>query len=267
MKRFLSILKISILEKLEYRSEFISTVLLELASLVLQMFLWKLIISESGSVAGYNYEKILAYYVLTKIFDTLSLGGRKIFKTFLKHIAKGDLSNNLIKPFSTKAYYIIQGLGYQIVSSFIQSLILILFLMIDSSVRGILYINPTTIAYILIYIVLITVFNLIFHLCFSTIGFWTTSGNGIRVMLMITTRILKGSLFPIDIAPMWFVNLMKILPFMYTGFFPAKLLLGSIETKDVLWGIINLSIYSVIFFILTKILWKKGLKVYDSVGK
>lgn len=266
MKKLFTIFKIAVLEKLEYRGELISDAFIELYSFILQLFLWRLIIGEHKSVGGYDYAGLVLYYVFTRIFDSLSLGGRKLSKDFMKGILKGDLSNLLLKPFSPKIFYILRGFAFQFVQSILQTMILLGFLFVSGFPIFTKAFTIVDAIMIFFYIIFITIFNMLFYLTISCISFWTESGSGVRSIITLILRILKGNLFPLDIAPSWFINLMKFLPFMYTGFYPTKIILSDENIVGMIRGILILILFSIVLFFVSKSLWAKGMKKYDSVG-
>jgi ABC-2 type transport system permease protein len=79
-------------------------------------------------------------------------------------------------------------------------------------------------------------------------------------------RILKGNWFPLDLAPMWFQNILSILPFQYSLFYPIKIITSYIPIENHIKGILVLVFSIILLMVIIRYLWFKGIKRYDSVG-
>ncbi len=266
MKKAFTIFKNSVLEKLEYRGEIISGVIISLAGLLLQLFLWNKIMLENGEVSGYDYNKIVVYYLMVSAWESVNLAGRKLAKSFMRDVNSGGFSSILMKPIKPQVFYISTALGFQFVRSIIEFTLFGLPILININWRNVLDLSFANISLLSLYVIFITLFSLAFYSCVAYIIFWLESGNGFRNIVSQILRIVKGNLFPLDIAPIWFQSILRNLPFMYMGFYPAKILLGDVTFIDGVKGLVILFIYTIIFSLFAKLLFRSGIKIYDSVG-
>ena len=85
-------------------------------------------------------------------------------------------------------------------------------------------------------------------------------------MIMQIIGILRGSWFPLDLAPLVFQRIISFLPFYYVAFYPVKILTSVTTGQENLRGIAILMVYIFLFGLGAAVLWKRGLKIYSAVG-
>jgi ABC-2 type transport system permease protein len=98
-------------------------------------------------------------------------------------------------------------------------------------------------------------------------AFWTDDVWATRFLFgVIFLEFFSGAFFPIDILPNWLVSIFNLTPFPYLIFFPLKIWLEQVDTDQIL-NIFLISIaWLIIFYILAKLLWRKGVKNYGAYG-
>src|SRR3990167_614794 len=104
MKKYLQVFKISFQQEFAYRLNFIMWRVRNVLQIFLIFFLWDTVFSDpSRSVFGYDRSKILTYVFGVIIVRSLVLSARGMDVT--GDIAKGDISNYLVKPISYFKYW------------------------------------------------------------------------------------------------------------------------------------------------------------------
>ena len=104
MKKYWSVFKISFQQEFAYRLNFIMWRVRNVLQIFLIFFLWDTVFSDpSRSVFGYDRSKILTYVFGVIIVRSLVLSARGMDVT--GDIAKGDISNYLVKPISYFKYW------------------------------------------------------------------------------------------------------------------------------------------------------------------
>jgi len=64
----------------------------------------------------------------------------------------------------------------------------------------------------------------------------------------------------------FFVNVSYFLPFAYTIYVPVQLYLGKISFAEGLRGLAIEILWLVALYIIIKVVWRLGLRKYESVG-
>jgi len=104
MKKYFSVFKISFQQEFVYRLNFIMWRLRNVMQIFLVFFLWDTVFSDPKRVVfGYDREKILTYVFAILIVKAFVLSARAV--DVAGDIARGDLTNYLLKPVSYFKYW------------------------------------------------------------------------------------------------------------------------------------------------------------------
>jgi len=264
MKKYFYIFQTTIQTYLEYRAEIATKLLLALVGLGMTLFLWQTVMDENGAVGGYDFPKIVAYYLLITIFS--SIQGKSVAKHLEKFVREGTLSALLLSPHSVFLNLLSREVA-QILFQF--AIAIVIFsspFLLFQNIREKLITSPFTVGWMVVYIIFIISFNFVFNFFLGCWSFWVVRSSGIRNVIMQTIGILRGSWFPLDLAPVVFQKIVSFLPFYYVAFHPVKILTSVTTSQENFRGIIILMVYTMVFGMGAAVLWKKGLKIYSAVG-
>jgi ABC-2 type transport system permease protein len=264
MKKYLIILKTSLLTELEYRGLFISDLVIHLIGIGMTYFVYSYIVSEQGQIGRYDLETMLVYYILSVFF--INSFGTSTIKRLERSINQGGLSILLQKPLKPILSLLFRELGQRFVTYVIGFIVILIPIIAIPQLQNSLYLSWLNIFLVIIIVLLANIFLFFFNFLLGTLAFWLKSISGVRNIAWNIVNILRGSWFPIDIAPVFVQSLLSYLPFQYALYYPIKMLTTQEHDPDYLKGVIVLLSFSFLFFILTQLLWKKGLKKFSAVG-
>ena len=77
---------------------------------------------------------------------------------------------------------------------------------------------------------------------------------------------LSGQMAPLTLFPAPIQVLAAVLPFRWMISFPAELLLGRLTPLDTLTGLGAQMAWVVLAFVLMRIMWRAGIRIYSAVG-
>jgi len=264
VKKYLQTLKQSFLNYFEYRGSILSSMLMGFLGLVFSYFIWRKIFLENETVGVYNLNSLITYYLLARIFA--GFFNERVTRHYEKWIKEGDLSNILLKPVNPNIYLFSKELGSRI---FVTCLTMIIFLIPVILIRDLrlnIILNLSKLLWLLAFIVLSNIFLFLFYWSLGCLAFWMTTTAGLRNVTLNLLRILRGSFFPLDLAPVMLQKIFSFLPFQYALFYPLKLLTENKTLPENLKGIYILLVFILTFYTLSLFLWRKGLKTYESIG-
>ncbi|MEB3337851.1 MAG: ABC-2 family transporter protein [Leptolyngbyaceae bacterium] len=95
-------------------------------------------------------------------------------------------------------------------------------------------------------------------------AFWTERASAIEQFWFLFYLFLSGLIAPLETFPPLVREIVMWTPFPYMVYFPASLLVGL--PVNVGQGLLVMSGWGVVFFILNRWLWNKGLKQYSGMG-
>ncbi len=266
MTKYWQIFKISFQQEFVYRLNFIMWRFRNVMQIFFTFFLWNAVFSDSQRfVFGYNRASILTYIFGLIVVRSIVLSIRSI--DVAGEIARGDLTNILLKPISYFRYWLIRDISSKALNLIFATVeIAFLFLILRPEFffqRNFIYI----VFFILAIIIAIVLYFLLVFL-FSMPTFWFPhQAWGFMFLLFIFSDLLGGGVFPIDILPGYLQKIIYFSPFPYLLYVPIGIYLGKFEFFLTLRFLI-VSLFWVGFLtLLNERIWRKGLEIYRAEGR
>lgn len=265
MKKYWTIIKNEFQRQFAYRISIASFSLGNVLEIVAQIIIWTVIYQGVDEIRGYSQKEMMSYVVVGWFF--LFVSSNYNFENYIaRDIHQGTLSNLIIKPISYLKYIVVVSLGRIMVALFfvlfVQSVLIFSFLH-----SHIVLPSDPRVWIILIFMLLGSYFiKLFISILIGTISFWTIEINGIFFSLNVVSKFFSGAYFPINLLPALFINISLFFPFAYTFYVPLQLYLGRLSVGQGAKALGVELIWLFLLYGLTKLVWKKGLKKYESVG-
>lgn len=266
LSKYVAAAKISWANGFVYRLNFVMWRVRNVVQILAVYFLWATITQNGPNQFGYSQAELLTYILGSSILRAIVFSSRSTDAQ--SEISSGDLNNYLVKPLNYFQYWFFRDFAdkaLNIAFSIIEVTILILIL------KPPLFIQ-TNIPTLLVFIA-VTFLSMIVYFYFSMIvsmtTFWYVEHNGWaqRFLSFVLLETLAGGLFPLDILPTIIFNILKFLPFVYFLFTPLQIYLGRLWGTDLLIAVAIMSGWAVVFWLITKLMWNKGLKIYGAYGR
>ena len=267
MQKFWSIFKISFQQEFAYRFNFLLWRLRNVIQILVFFFIWDAVLPKNNSsLFGYDRSQIFTYAFVLIVVRAIVFSVRS--NDIAGQIANGDLSNMLLKPVNYFHYWIARDVIYKAINIFFGSIeagVLILFLKPNVFLQtNALYFW----AFVLSLIIAIYIFFNILMLT-SFAPFWVPeiAWGAQFLVTVVASEFLSGATFPIDVFPNVIYQILRFTPFPYLIFIPIKIYLGNFDYHLVLQSLLIGFLWCVILAKLSNFVWKKGLKVYEGVGR
>jgi ABC-2 type transport system permease protein len=127
--------------------------------------------------------------------------------------------------------------------------------------------SPEVYFWFLLFLVLALFLYFYINFTLSVVAFWIDEVWAARWLLgIILLEFFAGAFFPIDILPIWLVKIINLTPFPYLVFLPLKVWLQQIPPVEIPQKILICLIWTIVFWQLSKNLYKEGLKSYGAFG-
>lgn len=264
MKKYSIIIKNEIQRQFTYRANIAAYAFGNIAELVALTVIWTIVYRNIDTIKGYSAHEMISYVVFAWFFSFLTTT-YAFEANVARDIHTGTLSNLLVKPQSYIRYMIAVGTG-RITIAFL--IVLVQGAIVFSFFRNTLIFSldlPTIL--LLICMLIATYFiNLFLSIIIGFIAFWTMEINGTYYSLKIFSKFMSGTFFPISLLPLFFAKASYFLPFVYTIYIPIQLYLGKISFAEGLRGLAIEMVWLVVLYVIIKIVWRAGLRRYESVG-
>jgi ABC-2 type transport system permease protein len=268
-RKYFTIFRISLIERLTYRSDFLIASALRLLPMVTTILLWSAVYAGSKSgkdsnIGGFRLEEMIAYLLLVHISRMFSsmpglAGGISL------DIREGTLKKYLLQPLDMLGYLIVYRVAHKIayiVTSFVPYAIL--FLLCHKYFDRLP--DATTFAAYILSLLLAFAVGFYFEACIGMVGFWLLEVTSLLYIVNTLNYFISGHMFPLDLLPGPIAGVLKLLPFQYMAYFPAAVFLGKVEGAALWQGLATEAAWAGGLLVLSRTLFRVGLKRYSAYG-
>jgi ABC-2 type transport system permease protein len=269
--KYLNILRISLIERLTYRGDFLLGTVLRFLPMITTILLWSAIFAGADDttdgekrLAGFTYEEMIAYLLLVHISRMFSsMPG--LAAGIARDVREGTLKKYLLQPIDMIAYLLSYRTAHKV--AYIATTCLpyaVLFYLC----RGFFREWPGTwnfLAYVASLLLGFLV-GFFFETCIGMVGFWFLEVTSLLYVVNTLNFVVSGHMFPLDLMPKPWPRLLKVLPFQYLAYFPAAVFLGKVKGEQLAQELLIEAAWVLALFLLSRWLYRLGLRRYSAYG-
>lgn len=260
------VLRIALEERLAYRGDFALGTLMRFLPIITQIFLWWAVFDAiSGKLVGYSFEDMVAYYLLSMLARAFSsMPG--LASTVAKQIRDGEIKKFIIQPVDMVGFLLLSRVAHKIAYYTVATLpfIFVFFLCRGYFTEG--WPPLGNLAAFVVSLLLAFLLGYFMDLCIGLIGFWFLEVSSLLFVYMLLNFFLSGHMFPIDMLPEPWAQLVSLLPLKYLAYFPAAVFLGKVPSESLAWELSLEVVWLCVFIALARWMYAKGLKRYSGYG-
>ena len=181
---------------------------------------------------------------------------------FEREIVDGKLSFRLLQPLDPVWHHIWSHLGERFARlPFIVGLVALFFLLYPSAFW---VPNLGTLGLFAIASFCALALQFLIQYTLAMFAFWTEKASSIQEVIFLVNLFLSGAIAPLELFPPEMRSIALWTPFPYIINFPASIITGL--KVDLLHSFGMILMWLVIFSIVNRWLWRKGLKQYSGMG-
>jgi ABC-2 type transport system permease protein len=250
---------------LEYRANFLLSLLSAAYPIVIQVFMWTAIYGSSGEavIYGYTYRQMLTYTFLAGLVARVVRTGFEY--DIMEDIKNGKFSQFLVQPLGYFPYRLFAYLGQKLPNLGMILIILVAVLFALSAFEIVALSISTTLVF-LVTLALAVILNFLIFYCFSAVAFWIVEIGFLFEGIRIVTILLSGGIFPLEVFGARFVQAMSLLPFKYTVSYPINVINGAMSPAQIAQGLLTQCFWIAACWGLAHYLWRLGGRRYVAVG-
>lgn len=263
VRKYAAIAKIYLKAQFIWRADTIFNMLFTITKVIFAYLLWGIIFEEREMVAGFTFNSMLSYYIISSFLGKLEMSGG-ISWEISERIRNGTFSKYMIIPVSIQKYFVAMEVG------------LVIFYLGFDLLAAIVWVVIFQIDFVLtnqMGMVLCAVVMFLLGLFFMVqlnyyIGLLALKYEDVGTFLMIKNNIMSlitGSIVPLALFPQEVISIMKLFPFYYVTYLPSMLLTGRCG-DEALTGILVLCMWCTVMYFLIKATWQMYRRKYDGVG-
>jgi len=265
-KKYWKILRVSLVERLVYRADFLISTVLRFLPLVTSFLLWEAIYGPppQKDIKGFSRDQMIAYLLLVQISRMFSsMPG--LAAGIANDIREGNLKKYLLQPIDMLAYLLAyrgaHKLAYIITSAIPYGLLFVYF---HDAFGG--FPDPATFVAYVLSLLLGFLVGFFFEATIGMIGFWFLEVTSFLYIINTINFFVSGHMFPLDLLPSGLVTILKILPFQYLAYFPAMVFLNKVPADELWWWLAAELAWALFFMVMARWLYRRGLRHYSAYG-
>jgi ABC-2 type transport system permease protein len=262
----LTILRTAVEERLVYRADFALGTLLRFLPIITTIFLWQAIFagSDKDEIATFRYGDMVAYYLLAMVARAFSsMPG--LASGIAREVRDGSIKRFLVQPIDLVGFLFWSRVAHKLVYYAIATgpFVLVFFLC-----RGFFpgWPDGWMIAGFALSLILGFVLGFLFEVLIGLIAFWFLEVSSLLFIWMLLNYFLSGHMFPLDVVPGTFGQLLKLLPFQYFAYWPAVIMLGKVPHAELAEGLMIEVGWVIALLGLTRLAYWRGLRRYSAFG-
>lgn len=266
--KYRTIFVIGVAERLTYRSDFFVGTLMRFMPIVTTVFLWKAVFAGSSNtrIANLTNDEMVAYFLLVLIGRAFSsMPG--LAHGIANDIRSGDLKKYLTQPVHMIAFLLTMRVAHKIVYYSIAALpFAIVFYLCRGYFAG--WPSWTTLAAFVYSLALAFLIGFFFEALVGMLAFWFLEISSFAFIIITFVYLMSGHMFPLDLIPGWFGQVVLVLPFQYLAYFPAVLFLhgDTWTTSELFWRLAEATATTALLAVCVKVAFARGLRHYSAYG-
>jgi ABC-2 type transport system permease protein len=267
-----TILRIGLEERLVYRGDFALGTLMRFLPIITQIFLWWAVFEAIGhgnrsgaDIAGYSFENMVAYYLLTMVSRAFSsMPG--LASGIALQIRNGEVKKYLIQPVDMVGFLLLNRIAHKLAyySVALFPFVLVFFLCRGFFTEG--WPDAVTVAACGLSLIMAFLLGFFLEVSIGLIGFWFLEVSSLLFVYMLFSFFLSGHMFPLDMLPPPWSQLIDALPLKYLAYFPAAVFLGKITGAELARGLCIQAAWIVCFLVVSRLMFHFGVKRYSGFG-
>jgi ABC-2 type transport system permease protein len=262
MRKYIFVFKATLIESLQYVLNILLGFITFFMILFLMANLWKYIYSDSTNlINGYSQSQMIWYIIITEIM-WYGTKNRTLTFQISDDIKSGTIAYGMNKPYHYILFIIAKHLG-DIAIKFL------LFLIAGLSI-GYIFLGPilnlklSQLPFILLSFFLAIMINSFIRIGISVLSFWIEDATPFH-WIYDKLIIVIGTMFPVEMFPIWAQSIIKVTPIYVVTYGPAKLIID--YSSDMALKVIFIQ---VIYFLVTLLLllafYQRGVKKLNVNG-
>jgi ABC-2 type transport system permease protein len=265
LKKYAKAFELGFQTALEYRLNFLISLISAVYPIVIQTFLWTAIYNGSSQTElyGFTYPQMIAYTFLAGLAARLVHTGFEY--EIMEDIKNGKFSTFLVQPLGYFPYRLSAFLGQKLPNLAIVLLFMAAVLVGLNAIWGI-NVGPGGILLFLVTLALAVILNFLIFYCFSAVAFWIVEIGFLFEGIRIVTVLLSGGIFPLEVFGPTALRVLSLLPFRYTVSFPLLVLNGQLPADSIAQGLAMQVVWIAATAALARLIWGQGGRRYVAVG-
>jgi len=249
-------------ERFAYKVGFFLWRFRQLIATIMSLTVWTVLFNNQTDLFNYSQNEMITYIFLVSVLQSVIL--TSALHNLAGDVYSGKISTLLLKPINLFSYLGIYEASDKMLNiGFIFLEAIVLYFIFQP-----IFMLPSIFELLLFFVWLAagTAIHFFITLLFGAIGFWSPDVWGPKFIFFMIIDFTAGKLFPLDILPKIFQNILYFTPFPYLSYAQSQLFLGRFEPSQIFWQSIGLIFWVIALGFASVYAWNKSLKEYAAAG-
>lgn len=262
MELYLQQFKTTLATMFAYRASLFIWMIGQVLEPLVYLIVWSIVSNNNGgSVGSYTTNQFAAYFILLMLVNQVTYTW--IMYEFEYRIREGILSFSLLKPVHPIHSDIADNISSKLITTPFMILVAIaLTVIFHPSLSP----QPWAIAFFLPAMLLAFAVRFLLEWTLALSAFWTTRVGAANQTYFVLMLFLSGQFAPLALFPIPVQIIANILPFRWLISFPIDLMMGRLTVDQAFIGLGVQSAWLIISYVLLRIVWRAGVRIYSAVG-
>ncbi|NHN31051.1 ABC transporter permease [Paenibacillus agricola] len=259
VQRMAGMSRIAVRQRMQYRFDFIMTLISTLIFCTLFFMLWKAIYQYSTNTVM-PWQELITYVMVGQAinFARWSPAERAPVYEVASRVRSGDIALDLIRPVDFQLQRFMEAFGYFVVEMLWVNIPAMLLLIL------VLGISPPADVYAALGfgVSLVIGFLVAFSLnsIVMMVSFLTTNTFGVQVAKKALVDIFAGTLIPFQFYPAAMQKVLEYLPFQAMAYIPLSIYTGRLSGWTMMVSLLEQLGWALVMIVLSRLLWMKASK-------
>jgi ABC-2 type transport system permease protein len=261
LRKWRAVFAIFFQDGIAYRASGLIWILTDVVVAVTMPLVWANA-SREGLIQGFSVSDFVVYYLCLLLLQSFITS--HIMWELAMEIKEGNFSVALVRPISFYQFTFFRNLSWRIIRTILFAPIFVILLF---AYRGFLGDAQVFLgwqfwaSFLLGHLV-----SFCFVMMMSMLALFVQEAQAIFELYYIPMLFLSGQLFPVALLPDWGRTLALMFPFYFTVGAPTEILIGRTTGSDLTRTLLMQLGWVVGCYLVSKVLWKRGLRHYTGVG-
>ena len=255
--------KTTLASMFQYRASLVIWMIGQVLEPLVYLIVWSTVSNSSGgSVGDYTTSEFAAYFILLMVVNQVTYTW--IMYEFEYRVREGMLSFALLRP----VHPIHSDIADNVSSKLITLPIIIgIAAGLAAAFHATVSLQPWALVLFIPALLLAFFVRFLMEWTLAQAAFWTTRVSAINQIYFFLLLFLSGQIAPLTLLPYPVQIAAKVLPFYWTIGFPVELLMGRLTLSGALLGLGAQVVWWGIGFMLLRVVWRAGIRIYSAVGQ
>lgn len=224
------------------------------------LFVWATAAGDD-TIGGLTRGEIIGYYLVLIIVNQITYAQTNW--TVGDLIRGGDMNRLLLYPMSPLYNTVASEMAGKVVYlTFVVPVVVVLALWLRPEME----ITAVTLLAFIPSLIMAWLLRFLWGYWLALLAFWATRADGLLALQDAFVFLLGGMVAPTIFLPDGLRLAATLLPFRYMAAFPAELLIGMLDSQQMLTGFVIQGFWLVVAIVLYQIMWRRGVGHYEAVG-